>query len=257
MSYLILFVLGAVLGSFLNVVALRWKSGFGLGGRSHCPQCGKKLSWYELVPIVSFVLQRGRCRGCLSKISWQYPAVEVVTGLTLISLYVVYGLSSYFVLSGIVFLLYIAILIYDIRHKIIPDTLVYCAILLSVIARWLTYSDLLDWLAGPIILAFFALIWWVTRGRAIGFGDAKLGLSLGLLLGAAQGFSAVVLSFWIGAVVSVGYLVLGRVAYRSFPLLKGGKSLTMKSEIPFAPFIVFGAWASAVFVLDLLHVASF
>lgn len=244
------------MGSFLNVVALRWNSGWGLGGRSACFSCGKALRWWELIPILSFFFLRARCSSCKSKLSWQYPLVEILTGLVFASLYYVFGPTTYYLLLTTVFCLYIVITVYDIRHKIIPDALVYLSIVLAFVLSVLRFiSDLesgaWDLVAGPLIFLFFAALWLLSRGRAMGFGDAKLGLSIGLLLGASAGFSAVVLAFWIGTVVTLLYMALIRS-----PLLRGGKKLTMKSEIPFAPFLVLGAWVSLVYQLDLLHVAQ-
>jgi prepilin signal peptidase PulO-like enzyme (type II secretory pathway) len=144
-----------------------------------------------------------------------------------------------------VFCFYIAITIYDIRHKIIPDSLVYPAIFLSLIEFHL--------LAGATIFFFFAAVWLLSRGKAMGFGDAKLGLSIGLLLGAAIGFSAIIVAFWLGALFGLASLAIGRIK----PLLMGVKNITMKSEVPFAPFIVLGAWLAIIFRLDLLHVSLF
>jgi prepilin signal peptidase PulO-like enzyme (type II secretory pathway) len=238
----VLFVLGAIVGSFLNVVGLRWDSK-DFGGRSRCPSCGQNLRWLELVPILSFLILRTRCQRCHAKISWQYPIIEIWTGL-------IFATVPVWALP--VFCIYVVITIYDFKHKIIPDTLVYTAILLSVVSRWLSVSSTLDWLAGPILFGFFASIWLLSRGRAMGFGDAKLGLSVGLLLGAAQGFSAIVLAFWIGAFISLSYLFLQRIGF-----LKNAKGLTMKSEIPFAPFIILGAWVSLTLHLNLLNVLLF
>ena len=223
MTTVILFVFGAVIGSFLNVVGLRWGKE-SVGGRSTCRTCGKILHWYELVPIISFLIQKRKCRGCKAKISWQYPAIEILTGLIFVTV-------PLWMLP--VFCIYIVILIYDLHHKIIPDPLVYLAIILSLVLSW-------HLLAGLIIFLFFVAIWFLSRGRAIGFGDAKLGLSVGLLLGAAQGFSAIVVAFWIGAVI--GLFLMWR------------KKLTIKSEVPCAPFIMLGAWISVILELDLLHV---
>ncbi|OHA89249.1 MAG: hypothetical protein A3C70_00170 [Candidatus Zambryskibacteria bacterium RIFCSPHIGHO2_02_FULL_43_14] len=245
-----LFVLGAIVGSFLNVVGLRWdllRHGgvlSTLGGRSSCPSCRKVLEWYELIPIFSFLILRGRCLSCGGKISWQYPIVELWTGL-------IFATVPYIFIP--VFCVYIVITIYDLRHKIIPNPLVYSAILLSLtIPLFFIHYTLLDWFSGPILFAFFASIWFLSRGRAMGFGDAKLGLSVGLLLGASQGFSAIVLAFWIGALGSLAYLFLNKIDF-----LKNTKRLTMKSEIPFAPFIVVGAWMSLMFHLNIFHVALF
>lgn len=215
-----------VFGSFLNVVALRFgkKS---IGGRSACPHCRKVLKWHELIPILSFLVQRGKCGNCEAKISYQYPLIELFTGLVFITV-------PLWMLP--VFCIYIVILIYDFHHKIIPDTLVYSVIIISLLfGRHL--------LAGLIIFTFFALLWLISKGRIIGFGDAKLGLSIGLLLGGAQGFSAIVVAFWIGAIVSL--------------FLMRRKGLTMKSEVPFAPFMILGAWLGMMLNLDLLHVISF
>jgi leader peptidase (prepilin peptidase)/N-methyltransferase len=247
MITLILFIFGLIIGSFLNVLGLRWNSGVSLGGRSFCVACHKKLNWWELVPVVSFIGLNGKCSGCHTKISWQYPLVELWTALLFISV------TNYLVL--IIFCIYVVITIYDSRHKIIPDTLSYSALFLALIYRFIqTGSSPLDWMTGPILFGFFAFIWLVSRGRAMGLGDAKLALSVGLLLGASNGFSAFVLAFVIGSVVSLIYMAL---AFVFQPLFNGTKKLTMKSEIPFAPFLILGAWIALIYNLDLLHVLYF
>jgi leader peptidase (prepilin peptidase)/N-methyltransferase len=119
--------------------------------------------------------------------------------------------------------------------------------------RWYVGGNMIDYLAGPIIFIFFGLIWLISRGRAMGFGDAKLGLSIGLLLGADNGFSAIALSFWIGAASVLLYMLVRK----SSSLLRGGKKLTMKSEIPFAPFMILGAWLAAILEINLLNVTLF
>ncbi len=251
MIYIFLFILGAIVGSFLNVVGLRWNLK-NFGGRSTCPSCGKILRWWELVPIASFLILKARCQRCQTKISWQYPIIEIWTGLIFLSIFnFQFSILQNLILIS-VFCIYIIITIYDLKYKIIPDSLVYVAILLSVVSRWLSVGSTLDWLAGPIIFAFFGSIWLLSSGRAMGFGDAKLGLSVGLLLGAPYAFSAVILAFWIGAFVSLAYIFLNKISF-----LKDVKELTMKSEVPFAPFIIIGAWISLVFRLNILHVASF
>src|SRR3989344_9247570 len=254
MTAVILFVLGAIIGSFLNVVALRWDEknsrptgrfrSFGrVGGRSKCSHCSTTLRWFNLIPVLSFLFQRGKCRNCGAKISYEYPIIEILTGLIFVTVPV-------WMLP--VFCIYIVILIYDFYYKIIPDELVYAAILLSVVSRWLSVGSTLDWLAGPILFTFFGSIWLLSQGRVMGFGDAKLGLSIGLLLGATQGFSAIILAFWIGALGSLLYLFLNKVGF-----LKNAKELTMKSEVPFAPFIIIGAWLTLLFNLNLFHVTLF
>ena len=143
------------------------------------------------------------------------------------------------------------ITIYDLRHKIIPDALSYSAVVLAIIYRLsLGNFNLLDWLAGPILFLFFASFWFFSRGRAMGLGDAKLALSGGLLLGFSQSLSATTLAFWIGAAVSLLLMLF-------FRLFNEKERLTMKSEIPFAPFIILGVWISLIYHLDLFHVFAF
>lgn len=227
------------------MVGLRFRSGLTLGGRSFCPTCGKTLTWHELIPVVSYILLRGRCSKCKTHISLQYPLIELWTGMVFASFYSVFGLTSYSLLLAIVFSVYTVILIYDLRHKIIPDFLVYLSIGLSLLVPiFIIPYSLNDWLAGPILFSAFGLIWLVSKGRALGFGDAKLVLSIGLLLGAAQGYSATALAFWIGTAVTLPIMLFSR------------KGITMKSEIPFAPFLIIGAWVSVFFGFDLFHVQT-
>lgn len=234
-----LFVLGAIVGSFLNVVGLRYRSGLSLGGRSSCASCSKTLSWWELLPVVSFFLLRGRCSSCKSKISWQYPLTEAWTGVVFVTLQPIYWP---------VFCLFTVILIYDFRHKIIPDPFVWSSVVLALVARFILGGGALDWLVGPVLGGLFALGWIISKGRALGLGDAKLALSVGLLLGGAQGLSAMALAFWIGTAVTLPFVFFGSIL--------GPKKLTIKSEIPFAPFMIIGAWASLAFELDIFHVLS-
>lgn len=244
LSYSPVFLLGLVVGSFLNVVIYRYNTGSAgwriIAGRSQCLSCTQTLRWFELVPLFSFFLQRGRCRHCLSKISWQYPTVEVATGLLFALIFSRFLLTEqtllWLLLHWALFSLLLVITAYDLRHKIIPDGLVYA---FSGLALW---SALLGpgavgaashLLAGLGLFAFFFLLWWLSGGRWMGFGDAKLALGVGFLLGPAGALSAVIFAFWSGALVGMSLLIYGRLSGR-------GKSFTMKSEIPFAPFIVLG-----------------
>jgi len=255
--YFSIFVFGAIVGSFLNVVGLRWGIKT-IQGRSECPSCHKTLRWFELIPALSFLFQVGRCRSCNTKISWQYPLIELWTGLVFASIFYVINptnllATSHYLLVTVIFCIYIVILIYDWYHKIIPDELVYSSIFLALlIPLFFIHYSLLDWLAGPILFAFFGLLWLLSKGRAMGFGDAKLGLSVGLFLGASQGFSAIILAFWIGALGSLAFIFLNK-----FGFIKGVKGLTMKSEVPFGPAIIVATWLALIFDLNILNVALF
>ncbi len=126
------FIFGLAVGSFLNSVIYRLeKKESIIKIRSHCPYCKKTLSWFELIPIMSFILQKGRCRKCHKQISWQYPLVELATGLLFVGLYV-----SGFTFQDLVFWLFvisclIVIFVYDLKHYIIPDEIIYPAILVA------------------------------------------------------------------------------------------------------------------------------
>lgn len=247
-AYLIVifaFVFGAIIGSFLNVVILRMRTGRTLGGRSMCFSCGKQLGWRELVPIASFVVQGGKCSGCARRISWQYLTVELITAtvFALIAGHILPLLVTtpatfvaYFGYLTVLFSVLITLSGYDMRHTIIPDSLVWSFVVLSfapvffaVTHAGIVFAFSLDNLiAGPLLAVPFALLWFVSGGKWMGFGDAKLALGIGFLLGVSSGISALMLSFWIGAVYALVMLLMRKA------------KLTMKSEIPFAPFLALG-----------------
>jgi leader peptidase (prepilin peptidase) / N-methyltransferase len=271
---LFFFLLGLVVGSFLNVVAFRYNTGMTMRGRSYCFSCGKKLHWYELIPVLSFFVQRGRCRQCGAKISYQYLLVELLTGTLFLGLFLeVYSASTLHVYSALstlyyvlVFSLLVVILVYDFRHKIIPDGLVYTFITLSFLFVVLstynggfTRETMYHLIAGPLLFTFFFLLWFISRGTWMGFGDAKLALGMGWFLGLVGGISAVVLAFWIGAAVGVLMLLIQKLPASSFVhrlfLFRGLNTLTIKSEIPFAPFLILGLWLVFFFQIDVLQLS--
>ena len=133
---LIVFVFGLIVGSFLNVVASRYNTGVSfLKGHSMCFSCGKKLSWFELIPLISFTIQNGKCRTCKSKISWQYPIVELISGFVFLIIFMRFGVGDIplFLYTAILAGLLIVISVYDVMHKIIPDGLVYLLVAIFAI----------------------------------------------------------------------------------------------------------------------------
>ena len=225
------FVFGAVVGSFLNVVILRLNTGQSIvSGRSKCFTCAKKLKWHELLPIASFVFLRGKCSACKAKISWQYPAVETITGIFFVLLFQQSQKFFDFGFLILIFSILIIIAIYDYHHQIIPNLFVWIFNGLAFLGLFNSFR-ILNWnnlLAGFILFAFFALLWGVSRGRWMGFGDAKLALGIGWLLGMAKGAAAITLAFWIGAIAGVSLIYLSKNKYG------------MKSSIAFGPFMVLG-----------------
>ena len=116
--------LGAIIGSFLNVVILRYGKD-SLDGRSHCMGCDKQLKWWELIPIVSYVFLRGKCSGCGKKISIQYPLVELLTGLLFLGAYLKLEHILEILFVSLLFSILVFVLVYDLYHKIIPDFFSY------------------------------------------------------------------------------------------------------------------------------------
>ncbi len=249
--YALVFIFGAIIGSFLNVVIYRLRTGKSINGRSHCMSCGTTLSWRELFPIASYLFQKGRCVHCGSWITPRYLLVELMLGLSFVFLWNLFQDSYlFFTLNAILVSVLMVIIVYDLRHMIIPDEL---SIFVAVLALVLTYVSLdasesyslqnmsLAISAGFGAAAFFAGLWFVSRGRWMGLGDAKLAFSLGTIVGVAGAFSMVMFSFWIGALVSVLVLSVQHILKRGKTRLHfRGTPLTIKSEVPFAPYLVVG-----------------
>jgi prepilin signal peptidase PulO-like enzyme (type II secretory pathway) len=240
------FIFGAIIGSFLNVVVNRLETGESLGGRSHCPHCKKTLRWFDLVPIFSYLMLRAKCRHCKKRISIQYPLVEFLTAVLFLSVFLAVPDISLrvFLLPITAFL--VAITAYDTKHTIIPDEFVYPFIFLSGCALFFHqgHFGMPGWwalAAGPLLFLPFFLIWFFSGGRAMGFGDAKLAWGIGWLLGPFGGFSAIIIATWAGAAYGVAAVYLPRLLHR-FALFDRMSVRTMESEIPFAPFLIFGLY---------------
>jgi prepilin signal peptidase PulO-like enzyme (type II secretory pathway) len=215
------------------------------------------LRWYELIPVLSYVFQLGKCRRCAEKISHQYPLVEVATGLifALIAYHFLPALSfnplSYLLLVVFfvfIFSVLIVISVYDIHHKIIPDKLVYIFTFFSFLSIFINHTGLGSLfvlpsisyiIAGPILAFPFAFLWLVSKGKWMGLGDAKLMLGIGWMLGPILALSATILAFWLGAIVGVFMIIISK------------KKMGMKSEIPFAPFLIIGALLAFFLNLDI------
>lgn len=243
---------GFLIGSFLNVLVLRWQTGLGFLGRSKCFSCDQTLAWYDLVPVFSFVFLRGRCRRCKSKISGQYPLLEALTGvLTAVILYF-YGLQVLTLFLLLATWLLLAISFYDYQHFIIPDTWSLLLAVLGLVGQLLgflpiEFGDFPKWLdltAGLWFALPFFLLWLFSKGKLMGFGDIKLMVGVGLLLGFSLGLTAIILAFWIGAVVSLVWLFWAKT--------KKVKGVNMKSPLPFGPFLAIGTIITFIWPIDFL-----
>lgn len=251
----IFFILGIIIGSFLNVVIFRFNTERHFGGRSNCLTCLSTLSWYELIPILSFLGLKGRCKSCKTKISIQYPIVELISGLIFAFLFLKYqdiffldtlAFTVSYAYYASVFSLLLVIAVYDFRHKIIPDVFSVFLGVITFIGLFFFNEfgfyphipRLFEFLSGIFLALPFALIWFVSGGKWMGLGDAKLALSLGWLLGMSRILSGVVLAFWSGAIIGIILIIFS-------------KKYGVKSEIPFAPFLVLGALLTFLFELQI------
>jgi len=260
-------ILGAIIGSFLNVVILRHNTGRGLQGRSGCFTCDRNLKWFELIPVVSYLIQKGKCRSCESTISAQYPIIEGATAIVfalvswklLAPFYVVYSLVDIFLLliTLFIFSILVVIFVYDLYHKIIPDkfSLMFSiAAFLSLVfthqSALLSFPYYLDLIAGPLFALPFYILWKVSGGRWIGLGDAKLVIGIGWFLGFSSGLSALALAFWIGAVVSLVLMYAPQI-------LPKKHRFTWKSEVPFGPFLIFATLVIFLIYFDFFGINTF
>lgn len=261
--YAMVFVFGAIIGSFLNVVIYRLHTGRSLSGRSHCMSCGKTLSWYELFPVFSYIAQWGSCRGCRAYIPSRYLVVEFLTGILFLLVWYVFSYDIILLTLHLALVPFLVIItLYDIRHTIIPDELTIGTILIALGYLGYEYGWAGDWglaltrvTSGLGAGLFFWCLWRISHGRWIGLGDAKLAFPLGMLVGVGGVFSMVVFSFWIGAVISISLIGIQNMLKRGklhlhFPLIP----LTMKSEVPFAPFLVLGFLLVQLFHADVFEI---
>lgn len=257
---LILFYLGASLGSFTNVLVDRGQKGKSLLGRSECDFCRHSLSWKENIPIAGFFLVGGKCRFCKKKLSWQYPIVEA----SLAVLFVLAGFLTGFASSVAsfqqavafsfqlfaVFLLF-AILVWDLKYMIIPDFLIASGIIVTFIYLFFEYimgdysifdihqSFVAGIVGGVAIAGFFYALYFFSKGKYIGGGDVKLGFLLGLIVGWQNAYFLLLISYVLGAIVAIFLLLT--------------KKKGMKSQIPFGPFLVVGAFTILFFSEKLLY----
>jgi len=257
--YVSFFIFGLAVGSFLNCVIYRLKSKESfLFGHSHCPFCQKQLLWYDLLPVVSFFILKGKCRWCQKKISWQYPLVEIVGGI--LSLFVSYycfhlgGCPYYnallFIFYFIVSCFFVVIFVYDLKYYLIPDSVIFPAIFFVASWQFAKISDyhlslahyrvfLNPFLSGLIVGAIFFLLVFFSKEKWMGWGDVGLGFLIGLLLGFPNIFLSLFLTFTFGALVGLALMIL--------------RKKTLKSEVPFGPFLVLGAFIALFWGTQIIN----
>ena len=252
-----IFVIGTVIGSFLN--CLIWRSHCGesvAAGRSYCPTCRHELAWYDLVPVFSFLSLGARCRYCSKPISWQYPAVELASGLAFVA--AAWSFTPQILIGGFSLLILAKLLAYwlffsslavifvtDLRWYYIPDGATVSGIVAAAVFTFLNAGGGYPWrffdrdmATGALVSAvfatsFFLAIFLVSRGKWMGFGDVKYAVLMGLGLGFPGILVGMFFANFFGA-------ILGLV------LVARGKK-KMSSQVPFGPFLVAGTLIAIFF----------
>ncbi len=227
-----LFFLGAVLASFTGVISERVYTGQSWWrGRSRCNSCRRTLDALDLVPVLSWLLHKGRCRTCKSKVPAMYMVFEAVVGSLFVFSYVTLGLTVHLFVFLLTLLVLTFIVYYDLRHTIVPWSSSIILGLLSILFAILQAQSLISFghttLVAIIIGIAFFLLYALSKGRAMGLGDAPVAFSLSMLVGSAA-VPGLLFSFWVGGVVGIFILVLRR----------GGPKMGI--EVPFVPFLAIG-----------------
>lgn len=254
MFYLLIFIFGTIVGSFLNVVILRLHNGGSIvKSRSKCPHCQHLLGPKDLVPLASFISQRGKCRYCQKKISWQYPLVEAATGLLFVlATYNMIGSLSFVNLfynsavfsvwlRNLIFISFLLVIfVYDLRWYLILDVITWPAMAVALVFNLLIGFSPLNLLIGALVgFGFFALQFFISRGKWIGGGDLRLGALMGMMLGWKSLLVALLVSYMVGALVSICLLASGK---------KG-----LKSAIPFGTFLAIGTLVALLWGEEIVN----
>ena len=245
----VLFIFGLCVGSFLNVLADRLpREESVVKGRSHCEKCRKELTWRDLIPLVSFVFLKGKCRYCRIRLSLYYPTVELTTGVMFVLAFFhvefkIYDLGFMISLAYYLFIVSSLVVVFftDLKYGIIPDKVIFPAALVSLLYLFINPNSLIlnHLLSAGGAGLFFLFLFLITRGKGMGFGDVKFAFLMGLVLGFPDVVVSLYIAFLTGAIVGCILIVWRKRR------LKG-------TSIAFGPFLVLGTflamfWGELIF----------
>jgi len=239
----LIFFFGAIIGSFINALVYRvYNQKNWVSARSACPNCLHFLGFFDLVPVFSFLFLKGRCRYCRKKISWEYLFSEIALGAVFVlfflkyfgvigweellflpeSYFIWFLLSDFLICSVLLFLF-----LYDLKYYLILDKITLPFVLIFAALNYFLGYNIWDIMIGGVVgFLFFALQFWLSKGKWVGGGDARMGLLMGVILGWKYLIMALVFSYWLGAIVGISLILL--------------KKKTMKSMVPFGTFLAVG-----------------
>ena len=218
--YIVIFIFGIIIGSFLNVCIYRIPLHQSIVTvSSHCMTCGRKLKWYDMIPVFSWLLLGGKCRNCKSKISLQYPVIESLNGILYVVICLVNGMDLFSLIYCLMTSALLTLSLIDWRTYEIPLGINVFLFILGVAAAVLDRGNLLSHMAGMVCVSgFLGILYLISRGRAIGGGDIKLMFACGLILGWKQ----IILAFLLGCIIgSVIHLIRIRVQGEGHVLAMG------------------------------------
>jgi len=245
MWYVVSIILGTLVGSFLNVCILRLpKEESIVWPGSHCPQCKNPIKFYDNIPLISYLLLKGRCRDCHRPISFQYPLIEGITGLASLILFMKFGPSLSYLLYFIFVAALIVITVIDLYHQIIPDVIslpgIGVGLLASLIIPQITlFNSLIGILLGGGSLFLVATVYhWLFKREGMGGGDVKLLAMIGGFLGWKAVILTILLGSLIGSMIGIMVMVL--------------KEKDFKYAIPFGPFLSVGAVISLLYQNEII-----
>jgi len=228
----IVFILGLIIGSFLNVIIYRMPRGESLvKPRSYCPDCGQKIKAFDLIPILNYIWLKGRCRYCGSRINLHYPLVELVTATALLLIYSEWGWSIDSLVAVILAMLLIPAAVIDLHHGIIPDKISITGIIIGLLISLLT-TGFISSLMGALLFGGILLLAAYISGGGMGGGDIKMAAAIGVFTGWQGAILAFMLSSILGGAVGV-ILLLSHQANR-------------KTAIKFGPFLALGGFIAYV-----------
>jgi leader peptidase (prepilin peptidase)/N-methyltransferase len=259
-------VFGLLIGSFLNVCIVRLpKEESVVAPRSHCPNCGHAIAWYENIPLLSFLALRGKCRGCGTPISWLYFTIELITGFIFWAMAILFGPSIEFLKYSVFGALMLALVVIDLRDRILPDELTRTGFVLGVgfsllsnvgdgTAQWMTHSlghwpapmvsvldSLLGAAAGAGALWLVREAYFLWRGvEGMGFGDLKLMAAAGAFLGIKVTLLTILLGSFSGSILGGGFILLARNRDTAY-------------ELPFGTFLGAAAMFGALWGKEVVH----
>lgn len=220
--------------------------------------CGTQLTALDLVPILSYVFLCGRCRSCGSAISMQYPLVEISAGALMAIAYIVATSVAHILLLVALSLVLLFVAVYDMRHTIIPDTSIGILAVLAMVFLGFNVvygAPIAPYLFGAVVAGFpIFLLWYFSSGRAMGFGDVKLAAVLGFFVYPLQSAAFLWIAFVVGGVIALALLGVPTLLVHTPALRQYLPLVTMRSEIPFGPFLVVGFLLVMFFGIDVFSI---